>query len=490
MAHKKWLIAIAVFIASFMAFMPMQSFAAVSVQSDINTTADYYKAGELTDGLVVAALAKENKLTANEKKTYRNYLSNQIKTTTLGAADLDKAIIALKAIGEDPENFAGKNLVEMVYRSSESKTTTGYAYDLIALNTGDYTIPDDAVNSPKAIVDKLTSLEYHDGGWSWGTGATSSDVDSTGMVLTALATYQDQHDGDVKAAIRYGIRYLKAAEKDNAGFDNYGINSNSTAQAIIGLTSAGVDPTAGDFVKKGTNPVSLLSTFKDKKNGGYKWQTTSEASDSFSTAQVFQALVAYNQFVKGSSLYDFSTVSSSNSAGSTDTSDNNSGSTVSDISSDSGSGTSTSSDSGSTKSTTGSGGKSGAGTTTSGTASDPVTKVIERSTATKEIISNNHTVTNDHTVTNNDTTTNNRTITEKQPEQPATAHAKTTTAKDGKNTAPVPAITVVQDNTQPAKVVITKTTDINPLHGWVGFSSVLAGGILIALRKTILGRWG
>ncbi|MEZ0118554.1 UNVERIFIED_ORG: hypothetical protein ABRZ91_002511 [Heyndrickxia coagulans] len=478
MVGKKWFGILWGIVLILVLSFPSESFAAVSVSKDIKDTASYFKSSALNSDFAVAALAKENLLTANEIKQYRKVLINRVraKGKELTGTELVKTIIALKAIGEDPENFQKQNLIKRVYDTASESSVTGYAYDLIALNTDDYEIPSDAPNTPAKIAAKLVDAELPDGGWSWSSTAKNSDVDSTGMVLTALGTYQDKHDKDVNMAIRDGIKYLKAAEKENASFDNYGINSCTTAQAIIGLVSASVDPSTGDFVKKGTNPISALSTYKDAKNGGYKWQTTSESSDSFSTEQVFQALVAYDLFLKGDTLYNFRNVSSSDS-GNTGATDSGAG--------DKDSGSSNTGSKGSDNSPN----NNGAGKTTNQSPAAAAAKVVEKHT--KEVVTKTNTITKDHTITNNNTITKTNTV-----EKPAAAKnqtpAKAEKASNAKKedkpaTATAQAAPAEDVQQEPKKVVITKTTGISPVHGWVGSLSAGAGVILLIIRKKFLG---
>ncbi|AJO21291.1 MULTISPECIES: terpenoid cyclase [Heyndrickxia] len=454
--------------------VPIHSFAAVSVCKDIKDTASYFKSSALNSDFAVAALAKENLLTAHEIKQYRKVLINRVraKGKELTGTELVKTIIALKAIGEDPENFQGENLIKRVYDTAAESSVTGYAYDLIALNTDNYEIPSDAPNTPAKIAAKLVDAELPDGGWSWSLTAKNSDVDSTGMVLTALGTYQDKHDKDVNTAIRDGIKYLKAAEKENASFDN----SCTTAQAIIGLVSVGVDPSTDDFVKKGMNPISALSTYKDAKNGGYKWQTASESSDSFSTEQVFQALVAYDLFLKGDTLYNFRKVSSSYSA-CTDATDSGAG------------------DKDSSSSNTGSKGSdnspnnNGTGKTTSQSPAAAAAKVVEKHA--KEVVTKTNTITKDHTITNNNTITKTNTVEKPaatKNQTPAKAEKVSHAKKEDKPAAATDQATPAEDVQQePKKVVITKTTGISPVHGWVGSLSAGAGVILLIISKKFLG---
>lgn len=476
--------------------IPIHSFAAGSVTESIENTAGYFqknpaffKKSELDSDLVVAALAKKGLLEKKEISDYTKTISHKLQSSNVSRGDLDKAIIAIKAMGKDPSQFInGRNLVKEVYASpADRATATVYAFDLIALSTDDYAIPSNAENAPAKIAAKLVDLEVKitdgattiGGGWSWDTsGKTPPDTDSTGMVLTALGMYQKYYnDPSVKKAIRDGKRFLMKAQKSNGGYDYNpgistsldGVNSSSTAQAIIGLSSIGVDPTSNKFTKNHVNPVSfLLNNYKI--DNGFKWLPGDKGINDFATEEVFEALVAYDLFLKGDTLYNFRNISKSD-AGSTGATDSDAGDK----------------DSGSDTSSNGNGADSSSGQSPAAAA----TKVVEKHT--KEVVTKTNTITNtkDHTITHNNTTTKTNTV-----EKPAAAKkqtpAKTKTASNAKKedkpaTAAAQAPPAEDAQQEPKKVVITKTTGVSPVHGWVGSLSAGAGVILLIIRKKFLG---
>ena len=87
-------------------------------------------------------------------------------------------------------------------------------------------------------MEALLNNQHTDGGWTYnssGSKDSASSVDVTGMVLSALAPYQER--SDVKPAIQKAVAYLYNEQLQNGGFSADGQeNSNSTAQAIIGLS--------------------------------------------------------------------------------------------------------------------------------------------------------------------------------------------------------------------------------------------------------------
>ncbi|EST12773.1 prenyltransferase/squalene oxidase repeat-containing protein [Sporolactobacillus laevolacticus] len=280
--------------------LPVQAFASEDVSSDLDTLANHIKSSGLNSDWEVIALSKAGKLTDSERAAYLNTINDRLNAKQLSGTDLDKTAMVVKALGQDPTDYQSHNLIKAIYSDASIKSLMDFTYALTALSTDDYTIPSDALWTQDQLIAALVKLQTSSGGWGWaGDPNGDPDVDTTGMVLTALSRYQDK----AKDAIDKAINYLKNSEQEDGGFVNYSPNSNSTAQAIIALSSLGIDPTEGDFNKNGHNPVTSLDQYKS--NGGYKWASFSESDDPFSNEQVIQGLVAYSQFKEGEQLFNF-----------------------------------------------------------------------------------------------------------------------------------------------------------------------------------------
>ena len=212
--------------------------------------------------------------------------------------DLQKVIIALSLQGEDATNFAGYNLIEKML---EDKNTliNYYIYTLIALDSNDYTV---AEGIRETFIDEILKNQLADGGWSFFGNIPSMDI--TGMALSALAPYQDR--ADVKTAIDRAVKVMSGMQQENGGFFdswNGGDSSESISQAIVGLSSVGIDPTSEAFTKPGGNLLQHLVDFK-KSDGGYAHVIKDEKSNSMATQQALLAFVAYEKFVEGTgSIY-------------------------------------------------------------------------------------------------------------------------------------------------------------------------------------------
>ena len=86
-------------------------------------------------------------------------------------------------------------------------SVTGYAFALLAFDTKKYEIPVESKWNRVALVEALLNNQHTDGGWTYNSSNSkdsASSVDVTGMVLSALAPYQER--SDVKPAIQKLLR--------------------------------------------------------------------------------------------------------------------------------------------------------------------------------------------------------------------------------------------------------------------------------------------
>ena len=86
-------------------------------------------------------------------------------------------------------------------------SVTGYVFALLAFDTKKYEIPVESKWNRVALVEALLNNQHTDGGWTYnssGSKDSASSVDVTGMVLSALAPYQER--SDVKPAIQKLLR--------------------------------------------------------------------------------------------------------------------------------------------------------------------------------------------------------------------------------------------------------------------------------------------
>ncbi|PGM89509.1 DUF4430 domain-containing protein [Bacillus cereus] len=218
------------------------------------------------------------------------------------ATDLARTIIMMNAMNVDPTKVEGQNLVQNLFESDKVNSVTGYAFTLLALDTKKYEIPAEAKWNRAALVQALLQAQHTDGGWTYDSSSSkesASNVDVTSMVLAALAPYQDQ--ADVKSAIQKTVDYVYKQQLGNGGFAADGQeNSNSTAQAIIGLSL--VKDVDHDRLNKA---VQNLMSYQ-LPNGEFKWLPSDQKGSGMATEQAFLALLQFEDL--GKSIYDWSNV--------------------------------------------------------------------------------------------------------------------------------------------------------------------------------------
>ncbi|MCP8970708.1 DUF4430 domain-containing protein [Ectobacillus ponti] len=237
------------------------------------------------------------------KEKYLMILEERVNDTSkrLQGTDLARTILAVTAAGGYAEQFAGKNLVEKMYNDTATENmnaATGYTYALLALTSRDYEIPSSAKWTREKLVQHLLQLQHQDGGWAYSSELTApSDADVTGMVLTSLAVQKDQPQ--VPAALEKARKFLQSSQLDNGGYGYDGAaNTNTTAQAIMGLLALGIDPAGAEFTKNGHNPLQSLASFQ-LDNGGFKYVEKYTAADGMATEQALYTLAQYAYFKEG-----------------------------------------------------------------------------------------------------------------------------------------------------------------------------------------------
>ncbi|MEW4151421.1 DUF4430 domain-containing protein [Bacillus thuringiensis] len=271
----------------------------------ISKTSDKMLQDGIESDWVAVALSRSGKNVPIEAKL--NYVKSvtekvEKRINRFSATDLARTIIMMNAMSADPKNVGGHNLVQKLYESDKVNSVTGYAFALLAFDTKKYEIPVESKWNRVALVEALLNNQHTDGGWTYnssGSKDSASSVDVTGMVLSALAPYQER--SDVKPAIQKAVAYLYNEQLQNGGFSADGQeNSNSTAQAIIGLSLV-KDVDQNRLHKAMQNLLSYQLS-----NGEFKWLPSDQNGNGMATEQALLALLQFKEM--GKSIYDWSNV--------------------------------------------------------------------------------------------------------------------------------------------------------------------------------------
>ena len=237
------------------------------------------------------------------------------------STDNSRVILALTAIGKDPTNVGGHNLLKGLDSMSyiNKQGINGPVFALIALDSHNY--PTFGEVTRDVLIDRILSEQVKaDGGWALG-GADeeASDVDVTAMTIQALAPYY-KANAKVKTAVDKGLTWLSAHQQEDGGFASWGaVNSESCAQVIVALAALGIDPlTDSRFIKNGITALDALCGYYTQddtlgkgfahvkqSSGGY----VGGAYNQMATEQAYYALNAYYRFANSQNrLYDMTDV--------------------------------------------------------------------------------------------------------------------------------------------------------------------------------------
>ena len=227
------------------------------------------------------------------------------------STDNSRLIMALSAIGKDATSVGNWDLVE-AYSSNginwiKKQGMNGTIWTLIALDCGGYETGDPTIR--QQCVDAIVSAQHNDGGWSLVTAkAQPSNVDITGMTLTALYPYRDQPA--VAEACEEAFAWLSESQLDNGGFPyGNGETSESCVWAIVACTTWGINPdTDPRFIKNGNSAIDNLLTYYLEDRAMFE-HGRGAGANAMATDQATYGLVAYDRLVKGkTALYDYSDV--------------------------------------------------------------------------------------------------------------------------------------------------------------------------------------
>lgn len=221
--------------------------------------------------------------------------------------DNERIILALTAIGKDPANVGGENLLKALQNRDVMKVTdtsntdiNGLVMGLLALNSRNYT------SDTSWLVQAVLEQQNKDGSWSASADTKPvGDVDMTAMVLQALAPYhKDGGNETVNTAVERALNWLSG--KYQSGYDS----SESCAQVVIALSALNLDAnTDARFTKtvegKTLSVLGNLLQYRVAENGGFKHQFADKAVNEMATEQALCAMAAYARFTeKANALYD------------------------------------------------------------------------------------------------------------------------------------------------------------------------------------------
>lgn len=218
--------------------------------------------------------------------------------------EYSRVILALTAIGKNPANVCGFNLLTPLadFEKTTFQGINGAIWALIALDSGNYEIPQNPSAAVPATRDMyikyILDRQNQNGGFSL-TSGSDSDIDITAMVLQAFSRYS--YRSDVAKSIDNALLFLSENTNNFTSCENY-------VQVIIGLTALNIPQDDPRFFKDGKTFSDRLSVFL-LNDGSFKHTLDDSKGNLMTTEQALCALAAVKRARDGKSfLYDMTDV--------------------------------------------------------------------------------------------------------------------------------------------------------------------------------------
>lgn len=269
--------------------------------------------GSIGGEWMVIGLARSGKISKEFSDGYYSNAESYVKTVGSNKLHRSKStensrmIIALTAIGKDPRDIAGYNLLTPLadFNFVKKQGINGPVWALIAFDTVQYDIPTDPSVSVQTTREKLINYILYnqctDGGWDL--NGESADADVTGMAIQALAPYVTKNTG-VREAVEKALNVISNSQNSNGCFMTGGeATPESSAQIITALSAMNIDSNADErFIKSGNSALDGLLSFSVEN--GFE-HTKGKGYNQMSTEQSYYALVSFDRYKNGqNSLYD------------------------------------------------------------------------------------------------------------------------------------------------------------------------------------------
>ena len=184
--------------------------------------------------------------------------------------EYSRVILALSALGKDARDVAGYDLTLPLgdFEKTKAQGMNGAIYALLALDSRDYPMPQNAAASTQATrqlyVDAILAAQLTNGGWSF--MGEDADPDLTAMALQALARYREQ--SSVQLAANRALMCLSAMQNADGGFSSWGSeNAESCAQVLLALNALDLGTDDSRFVKNGHSVLDALLTYQNADGG-------------------------------------------------------------------------------------------------------------------------------------------------------------------------------------------------------------------------------
>lgn len=225
-------------------------------------------------------------------KSYEAALKQYIDSNEISSVvTVQKYALALAASGSDDRYIS-----DLFNDSIGKMGIMSWVFGLHILNNG-YTSSEYMVSD---VIEEILVLQLEDGGWA--INGQYGDVDTTAMVIQALAPYYES-DLNVRNAVDTALEMLASKQLDAGGYLSYGVpNPESASQVIVALSSLGIDISFDErFIKNGRTLIDAVSDYR-LPDGSFCHKEGGDSNET-ATIQVFYALTSYVRMAEGKSPF-------------------------------------------------------------------------------------------------------------------------------------------------------------------------------------------
>ena len=287
-------------------FAAQASVSDTALEKEIDTASAYLlqtvpqpEVGSVGGEWCVLGLARTSRGTESYFDAYRAAARRTVRETggvlhRVKYTEYARMVLALTALGEDPADFAGFNVLAPLSDTKKVlfQGTSGAVWALLALDSNAY-----AADAARTVyLAEIGKAVGSDGGWALVPGG-ASDADLTAMALTALAPYAAEKD--VQTLLDNGLAFLASIQNADGSFSTSGhATAESTAQVLVTLCTLGISETDSRFVKNGTTVLEALLSFQHP-DGGFRHEPDDASANAMATEQAFYALAAVRRSRSG-----------------------------------------------------------------------------------------------------------------------------------------------------------------------------------------------
>jgi hypothetical protein len=207
-----------------------------------------------------------------------------------GVGTLAKVSLAVVAVGLDPTDFGGRDLIGELEAAYDADTGSygGSIFDqalvMLTLANADRAVPAEAV-------DYLLAHQTEDGAWSFtgDTAENSGDTNTTALVIQALAATGNEDKTE------QALEYLRGIQNEDGGWpyqnpSDFGTETDANSTALVYEAIEALGQTANDWQVEDADPLSALLGLQND-SGSFSFQASFPGDNALATIQAIPALL-------------------------------------------------------------------------------------------------------------------------------------------------------------------------------------------------------